>query len=288
MSEKNVKMILSSSILVPDEWTLRRCKFIAKTKYDWSYDPSGHFSRRGIAPCFDECTGIDALGPVVDIPYYRYSLSGLRINKNKFNKHIYITEYTFECSDLGFTVYMRDNREIKHFKTLAFIPMDQFPEKYAYIGLWKNAYDQKDPILRDINNVKYFWGTTFDSVLQQLMSYKKSPEDHAYIYKISLDHIGGPTRVFDQFVDDYDKKYVLSIQDEIESWPPEKQYEYLMRVISKEVYKVDINTGEIIYIVWYAERDCALKYHRDNPEFSDPKLRYYPIFNGWTGEFERG
>ena len=61
-----------------------------------------------------------------------------------------------------------------------------------------------------------------------------------------------------------------------------------MRVISKEVYKVDINTGEIIYIVWYAERDCALKYHRDNPEFSDPKLRYYPIFNGWTGEFERG
>lgn len=288
MSEKNVKMILSSSILVPDEWALRRCKFFNKRKYEWVFDPLLSFSCRGISPVFKECEGIDKINSNIDISEYDGIYADMHINKNKFNRHVYIVEYIFECSDLGFTVYMRDNREIKHFKTIAFIPMDQFPEKYAYIGLWKNAYDQKDRTIRDINNVKYFWGTTFDSVLQQLMSYKKSPEDHAYIYKISLDHIGGPTRVFDQFVDDYDQKYVLSIQDEIESWPPEKQYEYLMRVISKEVYKVDINTGEIIYIVWYAERDCALKYHRDNPEFSDPKLRYYPIFNGWTGEFERG
>ena len=287
MSEKNVKTILSSSILVPDDYTLRRCKFFNKRKYEWIFDPSMSFEYQGISPVFKECEGIDKIKSSIDISKYDGVYSDMHINKNKFNRHVYIVEYIFECSDLGFTVYMRDNREVKHFKTIAFIPMDQFPEKYAYIGLWKNAYDPKDPTIRDINNVKYFWGTTFDSVLQQLMSYKKSPEDHAYIYKISLDHIGGPTRVFDQFVDDYDQKYVFSIQDEIESWPPEKQYEYLMRVISKEVYKVNINTGEIIYIVWYAERDCALKYHRDNPEFSDPKLRYFPVFNGWTGEFER-
>lgn len=81
MSEKNVKMILSSSILVPDEWAIRRCKFIAKTKYDWSYDPSGHFDYQ-IAPCFTECEGINSFKPTIDISTeYQCSLSGLRINK---------------------------------------------------------------------------------------------------------------------------------------------------------------------------------------------------------------
>ena len=270
MSEKNVKMILSSSILVPDQKLLRWVNH---------FNESWRFSRTLPNDPIVQCEYANDISEVFDAykigdhrmklyaSNYAYSTS-----QNRVNKHMQLQVIVFEFTDTSINIYRIHNKPIYHMKLIDRIPISEFIEPYVYIGT-RYSMNSYQTYIKEFSDVCYCWGISESDVYHKLKEFDSVGCDTGIIYKVSLNHLGGPTHVFDKSDTErdieIDRANYYNKKEYINSLSPVDAYNYLMQFIRYEASRIDMKTGSKIRTRWYFD---TYNVEKSIEDFMNPEL----------------
>lgn len=270
MSEKNVKMILSSSILVPDH-TLST---ILQAETNYPYRPGKLYDQVSHLRMLYEPTSIKAISAVID--HFGELADDINLRKDFIKQHItciyYIISLYDDCAILkkytkdqyGFRISHIDHIEYNANQT----PYLYIGERYPKSGILSMASDY---ILRIFDS--------FDDAKTNILS-DASSQDIVKVYKTSTNHLGGPVWAYGDF-HDTDKILYDNIRDQLSKLSGLEYYHYCMQLIEYEVTYFDPVTSYSTDILWYLNGEKVFRksqYEFLSPDIYQQMLKWeYPI-----------
>lgn len=259
MSEKNVKMILSSSILVPDHELAIAIQSEANYPYQSGrlYNPISSLRMlyepnvtRGISSIIDSFTNL---------------AEDINLRKDFIKQHItciyYIISLYDDCAILE--KYTKDQYgfRISHIDHIEY-NANQTP--YLYIG---ERYP-KTGMLQNINEYAlYMFNNPEDAKF--IISINASENDIVKIYKVSTNHLGGPVWAYGDF-HDIDKMLYDNIRDQLSKLSGLEYYHYCMQLIEYEVAYFNPVTGHSTDVMWHLNGEKVFR--KSQYEFLSPDI----------------
>lgn len=258
MCDPNYKMILSSSILVPDKWLVRHLHKTKGLGYDVLKYDNYSFTVE-INNTLNEC-----IEYYMNTDYNRI-MEACKLNKNNAFRHVTMTYMVIGISDISVDVHVITNQGGKMVHNVVNL-LRSFDDKYLYIARNFHTYGK---YITASDNVHYIFG--FD---ESTRIYSGAYQ----VFKISLNHIGSSGELFGDNPD-YDNKYYFDINDKLKQLPPKEYYDYCMRLIGYEQTTVVDDT--VVDARWITNGPELRKSYIDflDPETFKQMMRMlYPIY----------
>ena len=257
MCDPNYKMILSSSILVPDKWLVRHLHKTKGLGYDVLKYDNYSFTveiNNTLNECIEYYMNTD----------YKRIMEACKLNKNKVFRHVTMTYMVIGISDISIDVHVISNRGGKMVHNVCTL-LRSSDDKYLYIA---RNFHEYGTYMTISDNIHYVIG--FDESTRIYSS--------AYqVFKISLNHIGSSGELFGDNLD-YDNKYYFDINDKLKQLPPKEYYDYCMRLIGYE--QTTIVNDTVVDARWITNGPELRKSYTDflDPETFKQMMRMlYPI-----------
>ena len=240
MSEKNVKMILSSSILVPDKmmYTMLKaedhfpfCPPVSIGLIDtlnMNYEPNIRKVLNYIVTswhdfAYDTTLRVDFIKSHINMYYYILAMYSNKAVLKKYIKDIN-----------GFRI--SENIVIK---------FDSRSQLYIYVG--ERCRNTNIPKSLDDYFIKVY--SNFEDARSDLLIGADS-DDIIRIYKMSTNHLGGPEWTHGDFVH-LDHVLYIDIMDKLAKLSGEEYYNYCMQLIEYEAWYIDPVSGHTTDVIWY-------------------------------------
>lgn len=258
MCDPNYKMILSSSILVPDKWLVR---YLHKTKglgYDVLKYDNYPFTME-LNNTLDEC-----IKYYINTDYKRI-MEVCKLSKNKVFRHVTMTHMVIGITDISVDVHVITNQDGKMIHKVDRL-LRSSDDRYLYIARNFHTYGK---YITASDNIHYVFG--FDEST-------RIDSDAYQVFKISLNHISSSGELFGDNPE-YDNKHYFDINDKLKQLPPKEYYDYCMRLIGYE--QTTVVDGTVIDARWITNGPELRKAYIDflDPEtFNQMMQMKYPIY----------
>lgn len=192
-------------------------------------------------------------------------IGDLGVNVHIFNKHFKLRHMVYIIYNTKVVVYEITAIRGKYSKHIVdTIQIGAFPEPYLYIGIQLNSNHRWAEKLSD---VKYHHGKTAQDVIRWFRSIRQYHNSKLYIYKVPLDHLGGPDYVFMACNDDMDHE--LYFDNPNLPTDPMERYKYDLRLMSFERTRVNSISFDVLSTVWMQGEEARCKSMND---YLDPDV----------------